>query len=346
MKILLDENKNFYKANLHCHSTNSDGRATPEDIKREYMARGYSVISYTDHERILNMSHLNDDGFLTITGGELSIFDTEHQPFANDVKGAISVIHFNLYAKDPENDVTPFSDAAHDTKCPEAIRDIVKYDGNYERIHTPEWVNYMTRRAHELGFLISYNHASWSLETASEYMQYDGFDFVEIFNTGCVKSGHVNDEHVFEDMLMAGKRVYCTAADDNHNIFGFDTPRSDSFGGYVMINAEKLEYGEIVGALERGDFYSSNGGPDILSISVDGEVVTVKTAPAARIFMRTNARRGGVKFAEGEPLTEVRFKLLPEYKFFRIRVEGEDGKCSYSQAYFTEDFKESGTAED
>ena len=53
MRILLDENKNFYKANLHCHSTNSDGRATPEKLKEEYMKRGYSAIAFTDHEHII-----------------------------------------------------------------------------------------------------------------------------------------------------------------------------------------------------------------------------------------------------------------------------------------------------
>ena len=341
MEILFGKAKNFYKANLHCHSTNSDGRATPEDIKREYMAHGYSVVAYTDHERLMDMSYLNEEGFLTLTGGELSIYDTENQPMASDKKGAPSVIHFNLYAKDPKNAVTPFSDAQHDAKCPKHLRTVVKYDGNYERTHTPEWVNYMTERAHGLGFLVSYNHASWSLETAAEYMSYDGFDFVEIHNTGCVKSGHVNDEHVFEDMLMGGKDIFCIATDDNHNIFGFDTPRSDSFGGYVMINAEELGYGEIIGALERGEFYASTGGPEVYSIVRDGEYVTVNCSAADRIFMRTGTRRTGAKYAQGpdEPITSARFKLAPTDKFIRFRLIDAQGRCSYTQSYTVEPFE-------
>ena len=31
-KYLLPENGNFYKANLHCHSTFSDGKWTPEEL--------------------------------------------------------------------------------------------------------------------------------------------------------------------------------------------------------------------------------------------------------------------------------------------------------------------------
>ena len=34
-KYLLPENGNFYKANLHCHSTVSDGTLTPEEMKEE-----------------------------------------------------------------------------------------------------------------------------------------------------------------------------------------------------------------------------------------------------------------------------------------------------------------------
>ena len=49
-KYLLPENGTFYKANLHCHSTVSDGKLSPEEMKAEYQKRGYSVIAYTDHK--------------------------------------------------------------------------------------------------------------------------------------------------------------------------------------------------------------------------------------------------------------------------------------------------------
>jgi len=40
-KYLLPESGNFYKANLHCHSTLSDGNLTPEQLKKAYMDKGY-----------------------------------------------------------------------------------------------------------------------------------------------------------------------------------------------------------------------------------------------------------------------------------------------------------------
>ena len=72
MKILLDEKKRFYKANLHCHSVYSDGTRTVEELKADYMAQGYSIIAFTDHEHLIDNSHLTDENFLAITACELA----------------------------------------------------------------------------------------------------------------------------------------------------------------------------------------------------------------------------------------------------------------------------------
>ena len=49
-KYLISENGNFYKANLHCQTTISDGRMTPEEVKNLYMKNGYSIVAFTDHD--------------------------------------------------------------------------------------------------------------------------------------------------------------------------------------------------------------------------------------------------------------------------------------------------------
>ena len=35
-RILLGKGKNFYKANMHCHSNLSDGKLTPHELKEFY----------------------------------------------------------------------------------------------------------------------------------------------------------------------------------------------------------------------------------------------------------------------------------------------------------------------
>ena len=50
IKHLLPEKGRFYKANLHAHSTLSDGQLSPAEMKDAYKAHGYSVLCITDHE--------------------------------------------------------------------------------------------------------------------------------------------------------------------------------------------------------------------------------------------------------------------------------------------------------
>ena len=60
---LLPENGNLYKANLHSHSTVSDGKFTPQELKEMYMERGYHAIAYTDHQVCVPHNELTDDNF-------------------------------------------------------------------------------------------------------------------------------------------------------------------------------------------------------------------------------------------------------------------------------------------
>ena len=334
MTIYLDGSKKFYKANLHCHTTLSDGSATPDQIKEEYKSRGYSVVAFTDHEHIVDNSHLTDDSFLAITGSELGVPEHNRGWQNQKDKQYNRTIHLCIYSFDPHNVVTPYSCRERDKFGPEEVRDSSTYDNQREkRVYSTEGVNDLIRYVHENGFLISLNHPSWSLISAKDYLEYKGLDFIEIYNTGCVKMGHPKDEKVFDDMLKSGMKIFCTATDDNHNRRGFTHPHSDSFGGWVMINAEKLEYSEIMNALKRGDFYASEG-PEIYSFTREGDTVTIKTSPVKKIFKQSDGRMASsVLAAEGEYLTEASFKVDENINLIRIRIEDEHGCCAYTQPY-------------
>lgn len=44
----------WLKGAIHCHSTVSDGLLNPEDVARFYEARGYTLLSITDHHKIVS----------------------------------------------------------------------------------------------------------------------------------------------------------------------------------------------------------------------------------------------------------------------------------------------------
>ena len=67
---LLPRAYSSYKANLHCHTTYSDGNLSPEQVKEQYKANGYSVVAFTDHNVVIDHSALNDKDLLTLVGLE------------------------------------------------------------------------------------------------------------------------------------------------------------------------------------------------------------------------------------------------------------------------------------
>ncbi|MDD5898048.1 MAG: CehA/McbA family metallohydrolase [Clostridia bacterium] len=67
---LFDGNKPFFKGNLHCHTTLSDGKLTPEQCKAFYRSRGYDFLAITDHRRLCEVTHM-EDGLLVLSGMEM-----------------------------------------------------------------------------------------------------------------------------------------------------------------------------------------------------------------------------------------------------------------------------------
>jgi hypothetical protein len=258
-KVLIDSKSNFYKANLHTHSTNSDGKLTPERIKEEYKKRGYSVVAITDHEHILDYSYLNDEDFLTITSCEIAIKEFPQQSTMKNYN--MRVVHLNLYALDPHNTLTPCYNSVYDHFLNDRISDKICFDGEYDRVYSADGVNNIIAAANRQGFMVAYNHPSWLLENACDYLEYSGLFAVEIYNHGCFNGLGFTDEHVLDDFWRAGKPVLCTCADDAHRVLPNDET-SDAFGGWVMIAAKSLSYRDIMNSLKWGDFYASCG-PEI-----------------------------------------------------------------------------------
>jgi len=65
--------KPFFKGNLHCHTTLSDGRLTPEEVKQFYRDRGYDFLTLTDHRLFSEPTHM-EDGLLVLKGMEADYF--------------------------------------------------------------------------------------------------------------------------------------------------------------------------------------------------------------------------------------------------------------------------------
>jgi hypothetical protein len=296
------------------------------------MARGYSIVAYTDHNIMIDHSYLADEGFLPLRGYEIDITENKDAGFCNK-----KCCHICFIAKDPKNTrQVCFHRTKHlvgNTKNYVYLVDFDESLPDYERFYNPESINDIIRLGLENGFFITYNHPIWSMETRDEYLKYDGMHAMEICNWSSYSSGF--DDYVpqiYDEMLRAGKRIYCTAADDNHN--RDENQARDSFGGFNMIKADKLEYRAIINALSNGHFYASMG-PEIFDLYIEDGRIYITCSPAKRIMMAAEHRNAQCVWAkDSEPLTEASFEISEAFGYVRLTVEDENGRYANTQAYF------------
>lgn len=331
-KYLLSEGGNFYKANLHCHSTVSDAALTPAEIKKLYKDRGYSVVAYTDHDVLVPHPELNDDEFLSLNGYEFEIEDWGGKPSYRFVK----TFHACFIALDPDN-VTQVCYHRTEYVGDNAVnyRDKIKYnedEPDFIRVYDPKCINEVMRRAREAGFFVTYNHPTWSMEGYDDYMSYEYMHAMEICNYGSKYMGYPEDnEKEYDDMLRGGKRIWCIAADDNHNF------TNDSCGAFTMIKADKLEYKAITDSLIAGNFYASQG-PLIDELYFEDGRIYVKCSEARCIRMNTASRRAVAVYADGEvPLREAGFEVEADDGYVRLTVIDMQGRPANTRAYFVDE---------
>ncbi len=333
-RYLLGDKGTFYKANLHAHSTISDGLLSPEKLKELYKARGYSVLALSDHELLVDHSALNDNEFIILTAMEYAFLEKEDYAISR-------TIELNLYAKDPHNTTqvcyAPES-VLHD---PLGLKDKVHFVGApFQKEYTIECIQKVIDAARDNGFLVSLNHPVNSMETPEFFGALNGLFAMEIYNHGSLVGDGVFEYSptMYENMLRRGHRLYPIAADDCHTDSRDTSAHCDRYGGFVMINAPSLTYDNVITALEKGDFYASCG-PEIKEIYIEDGLIHLTTSPAKFITMNTAHRPfGGCKAAKkDEYLTSVSFPVPENMPFIRFDVIDEHGKHANTRAYFTEE---------
>lgn len=335
MVELIGKHAPCYKANLHCHSTISDGVMTPEELKKQYQSRGYQILAYTDHEVLVPHRELDEKDFLTIPGYEVQIYGDMELP-----KRLRRVSHLNFYPRDPENRTMPFynyDDVMRLDKTPDISKAVYDGDGNEYKEYSVAGLNSLIAKAKQAGFVVSYNHPTWSKEDSSIYTHLEGLFAMEIYNHGAQVMGHdAYCPYVYEQMLRSGVRLGCIATDDTHK-------PCDLFGGFTMVYAKELTHSAVIQALEQGDFYASRG-PVIEGIWYEDGMFHIQCSPVKRIIISNSGRRDpsvSVRQIQEGSITSAEFPIQDLDVFVRFTVEDEFGRTANTRAYWREEFEES-----
>ncbi len=345
-RYIISPKLNWYRANMHCHTTVSDGHFTPEEIKEVYQEMGYSIVAYSDHELIRDHSDLSDESFLAITASEYSIDDCkpsfELPGKDNSEEWCVrKVMHLGVYSKDPHNVFHPATDnTLFDMWWRAQGRDIgtIACD-DYHREYTVDSINEMVKRLNDNGFLVSLNHPNWSLNDMNDYLNIKGLWGLEILNYATERAtGAEYCPYIYDHMVRAGDyNLFCVMGDDNHNPSG---SLEESFGGSTFIGASSLDYSTVMEALESGSFYCASGKnpPRIHSLYVEDGMLKIDCTPATDIIVTGLGRSYCHQPTNGEEITHAEFKLEPKDVMFRVTVRDKYGNNAHTHYYKVEDF--------
>ena len=339
---LFQKTGNFYKADLHIHSNVSDGKYSPEELKKLYMEKGYSIIAFTDHEIMLPHPELTDENFLALTSTELSVTED----FTGKNFSYPKTYHLNFYCPEEKREyISLFNekDIIHNSARAYVTDEMRK--AKYLRYHTVESVNDMIAKANAEGFLVTYNHPFWSLHTREDYIDLKGLWGVEVYNHGSYVLGYVETATPADEILRQGEKVVLSCTDDAHDLVHM-------FGGWVVVNAKSLSYDDVFTALKNKDMYSSTG-PAIEEIFIEDGYLHVKSSPAKQIFLTAERRFARNKNAEnGTTITDAKFEINsyienslkygtdPAKAYLRVTVYDENGRFAYSRPYFLDEILE------
>lgn len=315
---LLKQNGPFYKANLHCHTTLSDGNMTAEQVKNWYKSHGYSIVAFTDHSKYAAYPQLCDDDFIAVAGVEsaFTCLDPNNKPLK------YRLCHINFYARDPETSVFEQEEFTYDIGV----------------------INRYIAKMKKNGFVCSLNHPGWSLQTTEEVNGLIGLDGFEVYNHGShILDNNGDGQAQYAVFLNNGKRAWAVATDDNHGGFldsgEINEATNDTCGGWIMISMPKLSYANFINAFENGNFYASTG-PVFEAIYIDEtrDMLVVDCSPVRHLLVKgIHTLRANRTDAPADTLTHAEFPLKDIRKkepFIRIEAVTSDMKRAYSQPYW------------
>lgn len=219
MQYLIDPRLPQWKGNLHTHTTQSDGRLSPEEVVALYEKAGYDFLALTDHRRITDPSQLSTS-MLLIPGLELDyIIHRRHRQ-------AVHLIGVGV--REGLMDTPGILDT------PQQGIDAVLAQGGQ----------------------IIFAHPAWSLNEPEVIEELRGISAVEIYNhvSDAPWNAQRGDSSSILDLCCCdGHCLPFVAGDDAHFYNG-----DQCFSALVVSAPERTREG-ILAALSQGRVYASQG---------------------------------------------------------------------------------------
>lgn len=265
--------KNYgqYKAALHTHTTNSDGKNILSEVIEDHYSKGFDILAITDHNLVTNnwasiKNGLSQERFEAIVTGD-----------DRNGKGMLMVPYTNEQSR-----------SLNATDSPPALRGRIHFNTFFANYNNPSSLTLRENieKVDDLGGISFINHPSWTynypqkwdkqiIRKYSElFVEFPSLAGMEIQNN---LAGRPNDRILWDNILAQtvplGRYVWGVSTDDSHSNDG----TGYSFTVFVMAEST-LE--NLKAAIMSGNFYAvfrTGTAPVIIDIK------TVNTAASITI---------------------------------------------------------------
>ncbi|MCH7740223.1 MAG: PHP domain-containing protein [Chloroflexi bacterium] len=303
-------NSRWLKGNLHTHTTESDGDASPEYVAAWYREHGYDFLVLSDHNHVTILDEANaqpGEWPLLIPGEEVS----------SRIFGRTKPVHVNGIGL--RTLVEPADEGSVRETLQENVRRVVA-EGALATINHPNHAWAIT------GEDIVATEGAWAMEV------FNGHPDINSFGGG----GHPSPEEMWDFVLSAGKRVMGVATDDSHHYVDEFSPQLGNPGrGWIVVNAEKESEDALMDGMRRGDFYASTG-VNIHDMKVARDEIVIEMEPyRAELFTTVFRGRDGRELAI-EVGQEARFVPPAGELYVRATVYSSRGPKAWSQPLFSD----------
>lgn len=298
----------YWKGNTHTHTLWSDGDAAPEEVVAAYQERGYHFLVLSDHHvlsrgerwvpvQVKGRLQRADVERLSARFGaervalrqrdgieEMRLLTLDELRARFEVPGRMLLI-------EGQELTDRFEDRPVHVNGLNLAEAIPPPGGASVREVLENNVRAVIEQGLRLGrpTLAHVNHPNfgWGL-TWEDVAAVASDRFFEVYNGHSAVRNHGDHAHpsmeeLWDRALVARLKqlglglLYGVATDDAHNFSAFGAGKSNPGRGWIHVRAPRLETGEILAAMRRGDFYASTG-VELADVASDGRTYRVDIA--------------------------------------------------------------------
>ena len=295
------------RGSIHCHSTNSDGNVSPQEVMDWYKDHGFQFVILTDHRKVTDVGPLDKpgDSFIAIHGEELDL-NWKSLPIHANALGLMKTV------TPPGPKFSPGRSVAN-------LVEFIRETGAIPMVNHPNWYSALNHR--DLRSI----SGPWLLEIAN-------MGGPTSYNEG--STSVLSVEQTWDILLSEGRTVYGAATDDSHDYKVFKPGNANPGLGWVVCRVPELTTASVLDALRTGRFYSSTG-VEITDYRFDGRTMKVGVAPKeGQTFVIRFVGRDGRILQETPGLTaSCTVKGTPERNdYIRCKVICSDRTVAWTQA--------------